>query len=543
MRRRRRAGSGVLGMTTAEKIPDVPTDGDGAASAGERPVARRTGPAAAYVLPCLLVVGFACSRFGTTAGAEEGMVGYDPAWIALKLTKALVYVVLAVFFKTVRFSAFSRRLVVASAVLFAVAAAVFCSVEFARVESTSLSLFYIAASGANDALSMFAFMMFMAMLPNGPLLLLSGFALNYAFWLCFAGLSGGVPPAVELIARTVGMGVLVWVAFRGAPRALRSGDASPGDAAGAPVFGSGSVPPLPACAFAGLVLSTVAGFFVSLPLPGASTGLFGDVAHTLSVILLVLLAVVYALAPAALRGCGALYAAVVLCAAGCLLVPVAGADGATMQAGVTVVRIARLLFEACFWVLAVMAARGDERSGALAVGVSLAVNTYYGGTLLVLAFGEAALSSLAATTYAALVALAAVCLCAVVLGAFRPTCALVRTAPPSTAPARRDPDSAAAPLPEQVAPKGPGGQAAGSVAERLGAFDARLLRFVEQEDLGEREAAILVEVVHGHSGEAVGERLGYSRDAVKFSLAKIYAKAGVSSKQELLKAIEDIEVP
>lgn len=59
--------------------------------------------------------------------------------------------------------------------------------------------------------------------------------------------------------------------------------------------------------------------------------------------------------------------------------------------------------------------------------------------------------------------------------------------------------------------------------------------------LDERESSVLVDTIHGFSGEAIGGRLGYSRDAVKFSLAKIYAKAGVSNKQELVEKIETWE--
>lgn len=79
-------------------------------------------------------------------------------------------------------------------------------------------------------------------------------------------------------------------------------------------------------------------------------------------------------------------------------------------------------------------------------------------------------------------------------------------------------------------------------AERLERFGRQVLAFIGRYDLSEREAGVLVEIVCGHSIESAGRRLGLSRDAAKFACLKLYAKAGVSGKQELIRAIEGLDV-
>ncbi len=72
----------------------------------------------------------------------------------------------------------------------------------------------------------------------------------------------------------------------------------------------------------------------------------------------------------------------------------------------------------------------------------------------------------------------------------------------------------------------------------IGAAPERLEAFCETYGLSAREKEVLTETLHGYSMETIGGRLYISRDTVKTHLQRIYRKAGVVGKQELIAAIE-----
>lgn len=74
------------------------------------------------------------------------------------------------------------------------------------------------------------------------------------------------------------------------------------------------------------------------------------------------------------------------------------------------------------------------------------------------------------------------------------------------------------------------------------ASDVRAEAFCERLQLSQRECEVLVETLHGHNRASVAEKLGLSPDTVKHYLSRIYLKAGVSSKQELVSLVESEHV-
>lgn len=69
-------------------------------------------------------------------------------------------------------------------------------------------------------------------------------------------------------------------------------------------------------------------------------------------------------------------------------------------------------------------------------------------------------------------------------------------------------------------------------------FYDRFERFCLAHDLSERERDVLLETLHGYTVDAVGEKLGLSRETVKTYLSRIYSRAGVGGRQELLLALD-----
>ena len=185
---------------------------------------------------------------------------------------------------------------------------------------------------------------------------------------------------------------------------------------------------------------------------------------------------------------------------------------AAVNLGIVAVYTGRNVFELCSWACALAFVRARGREGLPALGLVLAVSTLYVGTALALPLRDAIASSREAFLYAGIVAavVLAACLC-ILFSSHRP----------------QGSASLKEPLPS-------GSEAARTLAQ----FDARLLALIDTLQLSERETAILVDAVHGYSADAIGERLGYSRDAVKFSMTKIYARAGVAGRQELLRSLE-----
>ena len=65
-------------------------------------------------------------------------------------------------------------------------------------------------------------------------------------------------------------------------------------------------------------------------------------------------------------------------------------------------------------------------------------------------------------------------------------------------------------------------------------FHRRFERFCAERGLSEREHDVLLETLHGYTVDAVAEKLCISRETVKTYLSRIYSRAGVSGRQELL---------
>lgn len=70
------------------------------------------------------------------------------------------------------------------------------------------------------------------------------------------------------------------------------------------------------------------------------------------------------------------------------------------------------------------------------------------------------------------------------------------------------------------------------------AFAQRAMTFSRRLQLSRREEEVLVEVLHGCSRVRIAEKLCLSPGTVKSYVSRIYSKAGVSSKQELISLVE-----
>jgi DNA-binding CsgD family transcriptional regulator/uncharacterized protein (UPF0333 family) len=73
-------------------------------------------------------------------------------------------------------------------------------------------------------------------------------------------------------------------------------------------------------------------------------------------------------------------------------------------------------------------------------------------------------------------------------------------------------------------------------------FVVRLYAFERDFGLSERECDVLTESIHGYSMENIGKKLFLSRETVKTYLSRIYAKAGVGGKQELITFIDHYDL-
>lgn len=70
-------------------------------------------------------------------------------------------------------------------------------------------------------------------------------------------------------------------------------------------------------------------------------------------------------------------------------------------------------------------------------------------------------------------------------------------------------------------------------------FTDKLEAFCATFGFSAREKEVLMETIHGYSMENIGKKLFISRETVKTHLRRMYAKAGVSSKQELVSLIDN----
>ncbi len=72
-------------------------------------------------------------------------------------------------------------------------------------------------------------------------------------------------------------------------------------------------------------------------------------------------------------------------------------------------------------------------------------------------------------------------------------------------------------------------------------FTERFVAFCKDHELPEREQEVLLETLRGYTVDSVAERLGLSRETVKTYLSRIYSRAGVGGRQELLAALDKPE--
>lgn len=70
------------------------------------------------------------------------------------------------------------------------------------------------------------------------------------------------------------------------------------------------------------------------------------------------------------------------------------------------------------------------------------------------------------------------------------------------------------------------------------AFSERVERFSARLQLSDREREVMVEALHGYSRVGIAEKLCLSPETVKSYLGRVYRKAGVNSKQELVALVE-----
>lgn len=79
--------------------------------------------------------------------------------------------------------------------------------------------------------------------------------------------------------------------------------------------------------------------------------------------------------------------------------------------------------------------------------------------------------------------------------------------------------------------------------ERADDFALRLDAFSERLRLSQREREVLVETLHGQSRSSVAKKLCLSPETVKEYLGRVYTKAGVGSKQEIIRLVESEPLP
>ena len=469
-------------------------------------------------LAAVLVAGFALGRTGAIYESTTLILDSFELLAATKLVKAGIFIALALLFfyddrNGERNKDRTGTLLAMALVAFAVYGVIFLSGNLVGVTSFGFQILGLVMAGASEAIGIYLYAAMMARLNRGPELMLLGFAATNAINVVLSTLSPAPNAYLLLVFQVVG---LLAIAFTMRHLEPVSGD-MPMVAAGRLPGETGTVRLL---AFVGacLFVNAVAGFYVSIPSVGGTS--LSAAEKSIAGVLLFLgdLAVyaVFRLCPGLSLRLEFLFLPLALCLVGLLLMPLSGEVVGT-RIGIVVVRVGRDLFEVCSWVWALNLVRRDPGRGRPLLCLVMAVSSFYFGALIAKGLeGVIAASELAFARVNVAVA-AILALCVALVGA-----------------ACQDKGAGNA---------GADGQncAGDDMGARLADFDRRVVAMARELSLNERESAVLVDVIHGFSGEAIGARLGYSRDAVKFSLAKIYAKAGVSNKQELVEKIETWE--
>lgn len=469
-------------------------------------------------LAAVLVAGFALGRTGAIYESTTLILDSFELLAATKLVKAGVFAALALlFFYDGRNSEQNKdrtgTLLTMALAAFAVYGVIFLSGNLVGVTSFGFQILGLVMAGTSEAISVYLYAAAMVRMNRGPELMLLGFAATNATSVVLSTLSP-VPNAYLLLAFQV-VGLL---ALALAMRHLEpASDAMPMAEAGRLPGKTGSTG-LFAFVAACLLVNAVAGFYISIPSVGGSSLSAAEKSITGVLLFLGDLAVyaVFRLCPELSLRLEFLILPLALCLAGLLLMPLSG-EAVGTRIGIVVVRVGRDLFEVCSWVWALNLVKRDPGRGRPLLCLVMAVSSFYFGALMAKGLeGVIAASELAfARVNVAVAAILALCV------------ALIGTAchGGNVESAKADGQD----------------RADDDMGARLADFDRRVVAMARELSLDERESSVLVDTIHGFSGEAIGGRLGYSRDAVKFSLAKIYAKAGVSNKQELVEKIETWE--
>lgn len=465
-------------------------------------------------LAAVLVAGFALGRTGAIYESTTLILDSFELLAATKLVKAGVFAALALlFFYDGRNSEENKdrtgTLLTMALAAFAVYGVIFLSGNLVGVTSFGFQILGLVMAGTSEAISVYLYAAAMVRINRGPELMLLGFAATNATSVVLSTLSPA-PNAYLLFAfQVVGLLALAFAMrhLEPASDAMPMAEAGhlPGKTGNAGLFAF-----VAAC----LLVNAVAGFYISIPSVGGSSLSGAEKSITGVLLFLGDLAVyaVFRLCPELSLRLEFLFLPLALCLAGLLLMPLSG-EAVGTRIGIVVVRVGRDLFEVCSWVWALNLVKRDPRGRPLLCLV-MAVSSFYFGALMAKGLeGVIAASELAfARVNVAVAAILALCV------------ALIGTAchGGNVESAKADGQD----------------RADDDMEARLADFDRRVVAMARELSLDERESSVLVDTIHGFSGEAIGGRLGYSRDAVKFSLAKIYAKAGVSNKQELVEKIE-----
>ena len=465
-------------------------------------------------LAAVLVAGFALGRTGAIYESTTLILDSFELLAATKLVKAGVFAALALlFFYDGRNSEQNKdrtgTLLAMALAAFAVYGVIFLSGNLVGVTSFGFQILGLVMAGTSEAISVYLYAAAMVRINRGPELMLLGFAATNATSVVLSTLSPAPNACLLLAFQVVGLLALAFAMRHLEPVS----DAMPMAEAGRLPGKTGSTG-LFAFVAACLLVNAVAGFYISIPSVGGSSLSGAEKSITGVLLFLGDLAVyaVFRLCPELSLRLEFLFLPLALCLAGLLLMPLSG-EAVGTRIGIVVVRVGRDLFEVCSWVWALNLVKRDPRGRPLLCLV-MAVSSFYFGALMAKGLeGVIAASELAfARVNVAVAAILALCV------------ALIGTAchGGNVESAKADGQD----------------RADDDMEARLADFDRRVVAMARELSLDERESSVLVDTIHGFSGEAIGGRLGYSRDAVKFSLAKIYAKAGVSNKQELVEKIE-----
>lgn len=87
------------------------------------------------------------------------------------------------------------------------------------------------------------------------------------------------------------------------------------------------------------------------------------------------------------------------------------------------------------------------------------------------------------------------------------------------------------------------GAPSSSATPGVDTFAAQFEALAERVHLTQREREVLAEAIHGYSRTNIGKKLSLSPETVKTYMNRAYAKAQVTSKQELIARIEDEPLP